>query len=165
MLYASAHIYIRISPIEIILHIIVSIWNIFAVKYIFLTKEEWNKVAISELNHSHKKWKDNLETRTVLIEISMLCWNLPSGPKHRGSLYKKHGFFWRESAICKWFSCSSGWNIGWYDSIYKEMELEMDCRTSRIPLQKASSYKQQFCTKVCVSKGWSLKFKWCLSKI
>ena len=47
--YASAYIYIRVSPIEVILHIILSILNIFAVKYLFLTKEEWNKVAISEL--------------------------------------------------------------------------------------------------------------------
>ena len=31
------------------------------------------------------------------------------------------------------------------------MELAMDCLTSRIPLQKASSYKYQFWTKVCVS--------------
>ena len=38
------------------------------------------------LDHSHKKRKDSLETRTVLIEISMLYWNLQSGPKHRGSL-------------------------------------------------------------------------------
>ena len=47
--YASAYIYIRVSPIEIILHIILNILNIFGVKYLFLTKEEWNKVAISEL--------------------------------------------------------------------------------------------------------------------
>ena len=47
--YASVCIYIRVSPTEIILHIILSILNIFAVKYLFLTKEEWNKVAISEL--------------------------------------------------------------------------------------------------------------------
>ena len=40
-------------------------------------------------NHSHKKQKDSLETRAVLIEIFMLCWNLPSGPKHRGWLQKK----------------------------------------------------------------------------
>ena len=31
------------------------------------------------------------------------------------------------------------------------MELKMDCLTSRILLQKASSYKCQFCAKVCVS--------------
>ena len=71
-------------------------------------------------------------------------------PKTLGITFKKHGFFWRELAICKWLSCSSGWNKRWYASIYKEMELEMDCLTSRIPLPKVSSYKYQFCTKVCV---------------
>ena len=35
--------------------------------------------------------------------------------------------------------------------ILKEMEVEMDCLTSRILLQKACSYKCQFCTKVCAS--------------
>ena len=38
------------------------------------------------VRNSHKKRKDSLETRAVLIEILMLCWNLPNGPKHRGSL-------------------------------------------------------------------------------
>ena len=38
--YASAYIYIRVSPIEIISHIILSVLSIFAVKYLFLTKEE-----------------------------------------------------------------------------------------------------------------------------
>ena len=37
-------------------------------------------------NRSLKKRKDILETRAVLMEISMLSWNLPSGPKRRGSL-------------------------------------------------------------------------------
>ena len=31
------------------------------------------------------------------------------------------------------------------------MELEMDCLTLRILLQKVCSYKCQFCTKVCAS--------------
>ena len=30
-----------------------------------------------------KKRKDSLEIRAVLIEISMLSWDLQSGPKHR----------------------------------------------------------------------------------
>ena len=42
--YVSAYIYIQVSPIEI-----TCILNIFAVKYIFSEKEEWNKVAVSEL--------------------------------------------------------------------------------------------------------------------
>ena len=115
--------------------------------------------------HSHKKRKDSLETRVVFMEISMLSWNLPNVPKHWGSLLKKHGFLWRKSAICRWFSCSSGWNERWYASIYKELELEMDSLTSRILLQKASSYNYQFCTKVSVSLRLSLKFKWWQGKI
>ena len=44
------------------------------------------------LNHSHKKRKDSLETRAVLKEIFMLCWNLENGPKHRGWLQKNIAF-------------------------------------------------------------------------
>ena len=39
---------------------------------------------VDSSNHSHKKWKDSLNV------ISVLCWNLTSGPEHRGSLQKKH---------------------------------------------------------------------------
>ena len=42
--------------------------------------------------HSLKKRKDSLETWTVLIEISILSWNLPNGLKHRGSLFNKMAF-------------------------------------------------------------------------
>ena len=40
------------------------------------------------LQHSHKKWKDSLETRAVYIEIFLVSWNLPNGPKHRGSILR-----------------------------------------------------------------------------
>ena len=40
--YASAYTYMQVSPVEIR-----CIVNVFAVKYLYLTKEEWNKVAIS----------------------------------------------------------------------------------------------------------------------
>ena len=33
--------------------------------------------------HSHKKRKDSL-----YIEISLVSWNLPNGPKHWGSIFK-----------------------------------------------------------------------------
>ena len=72
-------------------------------------------------------------------------------PKTLGITFKKHGFLGRESSICRWFSCVSRWSKRWYGSICKEMELDMDCLISRIFLQKASSYKCQFCTKVCSS--------------
>ena len=42
--YTSAYTYKQVRPIEII-----CIMNIFSVKYLFLTKEEWHKAAISEL--------------------------------------------------------------------------------------------------------------------
>ena len=38
------------------------------------------------------------------------------------------------------------------------MELEIDFLPSRIPLQKACSYKYQFCTKVCASSGLAVSF-------
>ena len=41
-----------------------------------------------KLQHSHKKRKDDLETWAVHIEISLASWNLPNGPKHRGSILK-----------------------------------------------------------------------------
>ena len=40
------------------------------------------------LHHSHKKWKDSLETEAVHIEILLLSWNLTNGPKHQGSILK-----------------------------------------------------------------------------
>ena len=51
--YASAYIYIRVSLIEIILHIILSILNVFAVKYLFSYKGRniWNW-----LNRIHLIW-------------------------------------------------------------------------------------------------------------
>ena len=72
-------------------------------------------------------------------------------PKTPRITSKKHGFPWREQVVSRWFSCWCGWNECWCGSVYKEMELEMDCLTSRILLQKVCSYKYQFCTKVCVS--------------
>ena len=87
-------------------------------------------------------------------------------PKTPVIILKKHGFLWSESGICRRFSCFSGWNKRWYASIYKETEQKMNRLTSRILLQKASSYKYQFCSKVFVFfQGWSLKFKWWLGKI
>ena len=43
-------------------------------------------------SHSHKKLKHSLETRVIFIEISILCWNLPNGPKHWGTLQRNMAF-------------------------------------------------------------------------
>ena len=81
----------------------------------------------------------------------MLSSNLSNGRKPWGSSWKKYGILWRESPIFRWFSCSSERNERWYAAIYQDMELEMDFITSRILLQKTSTYNYQFCTKACVS--------------
>ena len=44
------------------------------------------KIEKGWFSSSHKKRKDSLQTWEVLIEISMLCWNLPSDLKHQWSL-------------------------------------------------------------------------------
>ena len=46
--------------------------------YIFGRASAWD--------HSHQKQENSLETRAALIEIFILCWNLP---KHRGWLQKE----------------------------------------------------------------------------
>ena len=55
-------------------------------------KFQLSNFTLTWSNHSNKKQKDSLETLAVLIEISMLCWNLPSSPKHRGSLQNNIAF-------------------------------------------------------------------------
>ena len=42
----------------------------------------WSCGIMGGCHHSHKKQKYSLETQVVLIEISILCWNLLSSPKH-----------------------------------------------------------------------------------
>ena len=34
-------------------------------------------------NHSHKKRKNSLETRSIHTKYYILCWNLANNPKHR----------------------------------------------------------------------------------
>ena len=64
--------------------------SLFTLIYLFLNSPPcvWGfsaflyfSCALSVFDHSLKKRKDSLETRVVLIEISMLCWDIPSGPK------------------------------------------------------------------------------------
>ena len=42
----------------------------------------------SVFHHSHKKRKDNLETRVVHIKCLTICWNSPNKPKHLESFFK-----------------------------------------------------------------------------
>ena len=50
--YLPSYIYIQVRPVKIILHIILSILNIFVVKYLSITKEKLNKVAINKLTEN-----------------------------------------------------------------------------------------------------------------
>ena len=98
------------------------------------------------LNHSHKE-TDSLETWAVLIEIYKLCWNLPSSPKHRGSIKKTWLPLKGISSLQVTFV------LIWMKQTLIWFNLQRDgtCLTPRILLQKVCSYKYQFCTKVCAS--------------
>ena len=43
--------------------------------------------------HSHKTWKDSLETWVVYIEISLVSGNILNSPKHRGSILRNMASF------------------------------------------------------------------------
>ena len=86
----------------------------------------------------------------------MFCWNLLTGTKHRRWLQKKHCLPLRESPVFRWFCTNLDEKKSWYSSIYKEMELVIDCLTSRRLLQKICSSKFQFCTKVWASSRTGL---------
>ena len=114
----------------------------------------WNKdIKNNNINcwrHSHKKRKDSLETRAILTEISMLRWNLPSGPKHRGSLQNT----WLS---LKGISCLQViLMLIWMKQTLIWFNLQRDgsgnglSNTKKL-LQKVCSYKCQFCIKVCAS--------------
>ena len=96
-------------------------------------------------NHSHKK----REMRAVLIRS--LCYlEICQAAQNTGDYFKKMDFSKANQLFAGDFHAA-------LDEIkadmlqFTKMQLEMDCLTSRILLQKASSYKCQFCTKVCAS--------------
>ena len=54
---------------------------------------------LNELNHSHTKRKDSLETQAIYIEISVVSWNLPNGPKHQGSILRNMASFKTDQVV------------------------------------------------------------------
>ena len=82
-------------------------------------------------------------------------------PKTLGLTSKKTLLSLKGISCLQVILCWSGWNKCWYGSIYKEMELEMDCLTSRRLLQKICCYKCQFCTKVWAGQNVKKKYLMC----
>ena len=71
-------------------------WITLILRFIVWLLHLWLFVGIHPLifwydcsfQHSHKKWKDSLETQAVYIEIPSVSWNLLNGQKHQGSILK-----------------------------------------------------------------------------
>ena len=87
--------------------------------------------------HCHKKLKDSVETRAALIEIFMLRWNSPSGPPEMTS---KKILLSLKGISCLQVIFVLIWmrrDKRCYGSIYKEMELEMDCLTFKETLAES----------------------------
>ena len=131
-------------------------WNIPA-KEIF----GFQKLKIS-FSHSHKKQTEIILTRVVLMEISMLCWNLSSSPKHRGSLPKKPKRTWLS---LKGISCLHViFVLIWMKQTLIWFNLQ---RLSNIKDSFAESLQVQMSVlhqSMCNLQGWSLKFIWLLGK-
>ena len=110
----------------------------FFIKFIAKSQNIRNSENICHVKRQSDKYLRNDVSKSIVHVIivtrnekivwkhgpSMLCWNLPSGPKQRGSLQKKIAFFEGN---------------------------QLFAFTSRILLQKACSYECHFCTKVCAS--------------
>ena len=100
------------------------------------------------LNYSHKKRKDNLETRAVHIEICMLCWNLVNGPKYRGSFLDN-------------MSCTKGNQLleGDLHAIMDKIEADILQITKRSFNRKIPATNGSSAPKPVPLQGWSLYFK------
>ena len=111
---------------------------------------------------THKKRKNSLETRAV-IEISLVSWNLPNGPKHRRSILRNMASSEGNQSLARAFhsimdkievdilQIAKKWNWKW---IFIHQGYFF---------QKNSNYKCQFRSKVrapsrLVSKIWT-KYK------
>ena len=106
---------------------------------------------ISTLLRSHKKRKYSLETRAVLIEISMLCWNLPSGPKHWGSLQKQVIFvlIWMKQTLILFNLQRDGTGNGFSnikDTSVESVQLQMSVLHQSLCIFKAGLFQVHLMT-------------------
>ena len=118
--------------------------------------------ATIQIHHSHKKWKDSLETRTALIEISMLCCNLPSGPKHREWLQKRTRLSMKGISYLQ-----VTFMLIWIKQMLVWLNSSKDGTRNSL-----SNIKDAFAAtnvssepKYVHLQGWSLRFIWWLGKI
>ena len=54
-------------------------------------------------HHSHKKRKGSLETRSLYIEIYLISWNSPFGPKYRGSILRSMASYEGDQPLARAF--------------------------------------------------------------
>ena len=91
-------------------------------------------------HHSHKKRKGSLETRSLCIEIYLVSWNSPYGPKYRGSILRNMASSDGDQPLARAFDAIM-------DKIEADIWKEMNLYASGILFQKDSSYKCLFCMK------------------
>ena len=125
---------------------------------VFNTSLKWNSKALDGL------LDENIVTRNGKIVWTSLNKNLyvmlkfTEQPKAPGMTSKRTLLSLKGISCWQVILCWSGWNKRWYSSIYKKMELEMDCLTPRKLFEKVCSYKYQFCTNLWASSSlqrWS----------
>ena len=109
----------------------------------------WVKPNMVNLNM--KKQNNSLERQPILTEIAMLCWNLPSNPKHQGSLKKTMSFSEGNQLFASDFHANLDETNTFIWFNLQRNGTGKGNLTSRALLQKASSYKCQFSTKVSAS--------------
>ena len=108
---------------------------------------------------------DSLETRAVLIETFMLCWNLPSGPKHRGWLQKNIAFpegnkLFAGDFVLIWMKQTLIWFNLQRDGTRNGLSNIKETFAENLLLQMSVLHQS-----MSIFQGWSLKFIWWLGKI
>ena len=89
----------------------------------------------------------------------MLCWNLPSGPKHRGW---PHCFSWKDKQFCRWF-CALKQRLVWFnlqrDRTRNGLSNIKETFAENLLLQMSVLHQS-----MSIFQVWSLKFIWWLGK-
>ena len=129
----------------------VCLFSIFIKALERTNKNIWKRITgTSGPTQTKQEYKFLVKLSSILLLLEGLPFTLSSclNTVTRKRIVWKHGtWLSKENFLLIWMKQRC------YGSIYKEMELEMDCPTPSILLQKVCSYKYQFCTKVCSSSS------------